>query len=106
MEIKQHAASDVVVYLIGNRVDEEEKREVQKVQAEEYCKLNKIDKFYETSALTGFNVEDVFSLAAKELYFAKKEQDEAPSAGGSMPAGGTALNTASKPAGKKDSGCC
>ena len=65
------------MYLIGNRVDEENKREVQKSQAEEYCKLNKIDKFYETSALTGFNVEDVFSLAAKELYFTKKESDEA-----------------------------
>mgnify|MGYP000897937481 CR=1 FL=1 len=104
MEIKQHAAPDVVVYLIGNRVDEEEKREVTRVSAEEYCKLNKIDKFYETSALTGFNVEETFSLAAKELYFAKKESEDTPSpAGGS----GTTLNSgASKgPTGKKD-GCC
>ena len=104
MEIKQHAAPDVVVYLIGNRVDEEEKREVTRASAEEYCKLNKIDKFYETSALTGFNVEETFSLAAKELYFAKKESEDTPSpAGGS----GTSLNSgASKgPTGKKD-GCC
>ena len=46
------------------------------MSAEEYCKLNKIDKFYETSALTGFNVEETFSLAAKELYFAKKESED------------------------------
>ena len=74
-EIKQHATQDVVVYLIGNRVDQEDLREVQKQAAVDYCKANKIDKFFETSALTGFNVEDVFSLAAKELYNAKKESE-------------------------------
>ena len=82
-EIKQHATQDVVVYLIGNRVDQEDLREVQKQAAVDYCKANKIDKFFETSALTGFNVEDVFSLAAKELYNAKKEAEsgDAGSAG-------------------------
>ena len=105
MEIKQHAAPDVVVYLIGNRVDEEEKREVQKATAEEYCKLNKIEKFYETSALTGFNVEDVFSLSAKELYFAKKEADAGPGATGGSVGGSTTLNPASKKE-SKDGGCC
>ena len=65
----------MVVYLIGNRVDQEDQREVQKQAAVDYCKANKIDKFFETSALTGFNVEDVFSLAAKELYNAKKEAE-------------------------------
>jgi len=74
-EIKQHATQDVVVYLIGNRVDQEDLREVQKQAAVDYCKANKIDKFFETSALTGFNVEDVFSLAAKELYNSKKESE-------------------------------
>ena len=74
-EIKQHATQDVVVYLIGNRVDQEDLREVQKQAAVDYCKANKLDKFFETSALTGFNVEDVFSLAAKELYNSKKESE-------------------------------
>ena len=71
------------MYLIGNRVDQEDLREVQKQAAVDYCKANKIDKFFETSALTGFNVEDVFSLAAKELYNAKKEAEsgDAGSAG-------------------------
>ncbi len=48
-----------------------------KANAVEYCKVNKIDKFFETSAKTGRNVEDVFSLAAKELYKIKKANDEA-----------------------------
>ena len=82
-EIKQHATQDVVVYLIGNRVDQEDLREVQKQAAIDYCKANKIDKFFETSALTGFNVEDVFSLAAKELYNAKRESESGDTAGSS-----------------------
>ena len=94
----------MVVYLIGNRVDEENKREVQKATAEEYCKLNKIEKFYETSALTGFNVEDVFSLAAKELYFAKKDADAGPGASSSS-TGGATLNPSTKK-GQKEGGCC
>ena len=94
----------MVVYLIGNRVDEENKREVQKATAEEYCKLNKIEKFYETSALTGFNVEDVFSLAAKQLYFSKKYADAGPGASSSS-TGGATLNPSTKK-GQKEGGCC
>ena len=72
-EVSQHAASEIVVYLIGNRQDEEHKRQVERETAVEFCVANKIHKFFETSALTGFNVEEVFSLAAKELYLVKKE---------------------------------
>lgn len=67
-EIKQHATSDIVIYLIGNRSDLEEDREVTRERAIEFCKQYNIDKFFETSAKTGDNVEEVFSLAAKELF--------------------------------------
>jgi GTPase SAR1 family protein len=67
-EVKQHASSEIVVYLIGNRCDLEEEREVTRERAIEFCKTYNIDKFFETSAKTGDNVEEVFSLAAKELY--------------------------------------
>lgn len=67
-EIKQHANSDIVIYLIGNRCDLEDDREVTRERAIEFCKQYNIDKFFETSAKTGDNVEEVFSLAAKELY--------------------------------------
>jgi small GTP-binding protein len=67
-EVKQHASSDIVVYLIGNRCDLEDEREVTKEKAIEFCMQYNIDKFFETSAKTGNNVEEVFSLASKELY--------------------------------------
>lgn len=75
-EIKQNANSDIVVYLIGNRCDLEDDREVTRERAIEFCKQYNIDKFFETSAKTGDNVEEVFSLAAKELYLQSKETEK------------------------------
>lgn len=37
-EVKQHANSDILIYLIGNRVDLEDEREVSKEKAIEFCK--------------------------------------------------------------------
>jgi GTPase SAR1 family protein len=86
-EVKQHASSDILIYLIGNRCDLEEDREVTRERAVEFCKEYHIDKFFETSAKTGDNVEEVFSLSAKELYLqsqeqAKEEEEEAAAGGG------------------------
>lgn len=75
-EVKQHASSEIVIYLIGNRADLEDEREVTKERAIEFCNQYNIDMFFETSAKTGLNVEEVFSLAAKELYTQAKEQEE------------------------------
>jgi GTPase SAR1 family protein len=73
-EVKQHASTDILIYLIGNRCDLEDEREVTRERAIEFCKQYNIDKFFETSAKTGDNVEEVFSIAAKELYVQAKEQ--------------------------------
>ena len=89
-EVKQHASQDIVIYLIGNRADLEDEREVTRERAVEFCKQYNIDKFFETSAKTGFNVEEVFSLAGKELYNHQKEQtseeDEVKTGVGETPA--------------------
>lgn len=77
-ELKQHASKEVLVYLIGNRADLENERQVEKDRAIEFCKANKIDKFFETSAKTGANVEEVFSLAAKELFLSAKDAPAEP----------------------------
>ena len=37
-EVKQHASSDILIYLIGNRCDLEEDREVTQERAIEFCK--------------------------------------------------------------------
>ena len=54
--------------MIGNKCEEEEKREVTKERAIAFAKERKIHKVFETSAKTGDNVEDVFSCAAREIF--------------------------------------
>ena len=67
-EIQQHAAEDVKIYLIGNKSENPEEREVQFDRAIEFAKQHGIHKCFETSAKTGDNVEEVFSCSGKELF--------------------------------------
>jgi len=67
-EIKNEGNPDINIFLIGNKVDLENQRQVTKEMAENFCKNNKINFFLETSAKTGFNAENVFVEAAKLLY--------------------------------------
>ncbi|MCQ2820557.1 MAG: hypothetical protein MJ252_25105, partial [archaeon] len=55
------------VVLIGNKIDLEEQREVNKEDAENYAKDNDMI-YWETSAKDGNNVEEVFHYIAKYLY--------------------------------------
>ena len=112
-EIQQHAAEDVKIYLIGNKSELEEQREVQFERAIEFAKAQGIHKVFETSAKTGNNVEDVFSCSGKELFVqAEKESEEAKKDEESRPtpSGKTdERHTLGKRAGgkkKKKGGCC
>jgi len=90
-EIKQHAAADVRVYLIGNKSELDSQREVLFERAIEFAKSQGIHKCFETSARTGQNVEEVFSCAGKELYHqAIKEKKEAETATPGKSAGSAA----------------
>jgi Ras-related protein Rab-14 len=65
------------VYLIGNKSEMEEQREVTFQRALEFAKEYKLHKVFETSAKTGYNVEEVFAMVAKELYLQVKREAEA-----------------------------
>lgn len=67
-DVRQHAAEDILVYLIGSKQDLVEQREVDKETAQAFVQENGIEKYFETSSVTGFNVEEVFSMAAKDMY--------------------------------------
>ena len=67
-DVRAHASAEVVVYLIGGKADLESQREVTKEAAREFCSTNFIEKYFETSSVTGYNVETVFSMAAKDMY--------------------------------------
>ena len=75
-EIQNHAAEDVKIYLIGNKCEDESKREVTKDKAFQFAKERNIHKVFETSAATGDNVEEVFSLAAREIFLQSEKESE------------------------------
>ena len=56
------------MFLIGNQKDKEKDRQVSKEEAEKFRKEKGINFYFETSAKSGENVEEVFIMAAKVLY--------------------------------------
>ena len=62
-ELKYHAEPDIVIFLVGNKVDLVEKnpslRKVSKEAAKEFANEYQL-LFHETSAITSQNVNDVF----------------------------------------------
>ena len=85
-EVRTNSSPDVKIFLIANKVDLENERQVSKKEGEAYAKENKFDLFIEASAKNGFNAKNVFIKAAKILYDdykkyngdKKEEQNEEP----------------------------
>lgn len=66
---------DMLVYLVGNRVDLAEFSDLRQVSYEEgvRCMVEKrFNNFYETSAKTGQNVNELFFSLTKHLYLQNK----------------------------------
>ena len=67
-EIRENGNPEINIFLIGNKVDLEDKRQITKEEAQKFTEENDIKLFMETSAKTGFNAQNVFIEAAKLLY--------------------------------------
>ena len=106
-EVKEHAEPDIVIMLVGNKLDLCEKkpadRRVSTERAEQFAMENGL-LFLETSAVEDVNVRDVFELLVQEIYNVKSREQQ-PSRG----EGGKVLihNDPSLEGGKKSSdGMC
>ena len=67
-ELKDQSNPDIRIFLVGNKSDLEESRQVRTERAEQFKETHKLDMFFETSAKTGFNAKNVLIEAAKILY--------------------------------------
>ena len=67
-EVKLQSNPDIKIFLIGNKADLDEQREVQLNEAKQFKDENGIHFFSEASAKTGLNAKQVFIEAAKLLY--------------------------------------
>jgi GTPase SAR1 family protein len=65
---------DVILFLIGNKLDMEDKREVSHDRVEKFKREKGIHFHFETSAMTGENIEDLFIMASKILYHNFKDK--------------------------------
>lgn len=66
-EARQNASQNMVIMLIGNKLDLEHKRAVSKEEGMEFARKNKLI-FLETSAKTAENVEKAFVETATSIY--------------------------------------
>ena len=66
-EIKLNSNPNVKVFLIGNKKDLEDKRQVSTSKATQFYKAHNLNMFFEASAKTGFNSQKIFVEAANIL---------------------------------------
>ena len=83
-EIKAQANPETKIFLIGTKVDLENDRKVTFEEAEKFKKDHEFQYFVETSAKTGFNAQNVFIQAAKELYKSHLEYKDRASRPGTI----------------------
>jgi Ras-related protein Rab-2A len=117
-DLRQIAEEGIVVVLVGNKSDlassstitdseAENKRQVTKEEAEEWCKANGVMEYVETSAKNGEGVERAFLEVAERIY-QNIEAVKGPGAGGGNRSGvNLGMNDAAKK-GKQQGwgGCC
>ena len=66
--IKDNSNPNIKVFLIGNKADLEDSRQVSLEESKQFSLDNGFDYFIETSAKTGVNAQKLFIQAAIELY--------------------------------------
>ena len=107
-DLKSQANPDVRIFLVGNKCDLEESRQVTKEEGMKYKNDQGLDLFMETSAKTGYNARNVLIEAAKILYSDYLKYIENNPEGDSAP-GHVKKNTlknVDKDNNKKKKGCC
>jgi Rab family protein len=110
-ELKYHAEPDIVIMLVGNKVDLCDKnpgmRKVRKEEAQRFADEHKL-LFEEASAVTSQNVNDVFEKLLQEIFETRNKKDSGYTAGGTS--NGIKITKVRSGApgedGQKKGGCC
>lgn len=92
-ELRDHADSNIVIMLVGNKSDLSHKRQVETETALEYATKNKL-AFIETSAMESVGVDDGFTRIVAEIYKLRKKKRMAREGGegGAVPPKGSTIN--------------
>ncbi|TQS37470.1 hypothetical protein Golomagni_02052 [Golovinomyces magnicellulatus] len=96
-DVRGERGNDVIIVLVGNKTDLNDKREVTAAQGEEEAKKNNL-MFIETSAKLGHNVKNMFKRIAQTLPGMNENEGE-------LPAGNQVIDVNINPASSKQDGC-
>eukprot|EP01147_Barroeca_monosierra_P009946 gene9946-2128_t len=66
-DAKSHSNPNMVIMLVGNKADLEDKRQVKREEGERFARERGL-LFLETSAKTGLNVQESFTQTANKIY--------------------------------------
>ena len=67
-DLKQYSNPNIKIILIGNKNDLNDKRQIEFEKGNQFAKDYNLDLFFETSAKSGLNVQNILIDAAKILY--------------------------------------
>ncbi|KAG0294837.1 hypothetical protein BGZ98_001609 [Dissophora globulifera] len=105
-EVREHADSNIIVMLVGNKSDLRHLRSIHTEEAKSFAEENGL-MFIETSALDATNVDLAFTRLLTEIY--KVVTNHMPKEGGKdeLKAGGASISITPTPQDKPaGSGCC
>lgn len=91
-DVRGERGNDVIIVLVGNKTDLNDKREVTTAQGEEEAKKNGL-MFIETSAKVGHNVKQLFRRIAQALPGMEGEAKQGESTSMTIPVGVFAADT-------------
>lgn len=105
-ELRDHADSNIVIMLVGNKSDLRHLRSVQTEDAKAFCEKEGLS-FIETSALEATNVEQAFQRILTEIYHIVSKKALASEEAVAAPSGGTSIKvTDAQPDAAKKATCC
>ncbi|KAH7626062.1 ras family-domain-containing protein [Sordaria sp. MPI-SDFR-AT-0083] len=94
-DVRAERGNDVIIVLVGNKTDLNDKREVTTAQGEEEARRNNL-MFVETSAKLGHNVKTLFKRIAQALPGMEGTGGEGGAAGGQGGGAATRIDVSSK----------
>ena len=74
-EVRNNSDKKCVIYLVGNKIDLKDQRQITKEEAEDFAKKENI-KYIETSAVKNLKVTEVFTSLLNNIYQIKTEDDK------------------------------
>ncbi|KAJ0984050.1 hypothetical protein J5N97_002406 [Dioscorea zingiberensis] len=106
-ELRDHADSNIVIMMAGNKSDLKHLRSVQEEDAQEFAEKEGLS-FLETSALEAHNIEKAFQTVLTEIYhiISKKALAAQEASATAPPIQGTAINVTDSSGGFSRKTCC